>query len=240
MPIPPRLRSASRIVVLAIALVTTYVVFAAVAMRIALRSRDVTVPDVAGRTVADASHLLSARGLTLKVDPTRHTDPKVAAGLIVAQNPEEGTTTRLDRSVRVWVSAGAHLNVIPDLVGQTERSAQTRIAEDGLTLTRESTIRSETYPAGMVIAQVPAPRTSGSSVELLVNRGRQEITYLMPDLIGLDGAQAASYLRAHGFRVAVVAQQPYPGVAPGVVLRQNPEAGFQISPGEAISIEVSR
>ena len=30
------------------------------------------------------------------------------------------------------------------------------------------------------------------------------------------------------------------GVAAGIVLRQNPQAGFQIAPGEPISIEVSR
>jgi beta-lactam-binding protein with PASTA domain len=29
-------------------------------------------------------------------------------------------------------------------------------------------------------------------------------------------------------------------VPSGVILRQNPQAGFQIAPGEAISIEVSR
>jgi beta-lactam-binding protein with PASTA domain len=47
-------------------------------------------------------------------------------------------------------------------------------------------------------------------------------------------------LRSRGFRVAVVGDQPYPGVPAGVVLRQQPQAGFQISPGEPISLEVSR
>ena len=51
---------------------------------------------------------------------------------------------------------------------------------------------------------------------------------------------AADLLRARGFRVAVVGDHPYPGVPAGVILRQNPQAGFQIAPGEAISIEVSR
>jgi beta-lactam-binding protein with PASTA domain len=62
----------------------------------------------------------------------------------------------------------------------------------------------------------------------------------MPDLIGVNGDRAAEILRAHGFRVAVVGSTPYPGVAAGVVLRQNPQAGFQIGPGEPISLEVSR
>ena len=62
----------------------------------------------------------------------------------------------------------------------------------------------------------------------------------MPDLIGVNGDRAADLLRARGFRVAVVGDHPYPGVPAGIVLRQNPQAGFQISPGEPISLEVSR
>ena len=62
----------------------------------------------------------------------------------------------------------------------------------------------------------------------------------MPDLIGVNGDRAAEILRTHGFRVALVGSTPYPGVAAGVVLRQNPQAGFQIGPAEPVSIEVSR
>ena len=38
----------------------------------------------------------------------------------------------------------------------------------------------------------------------------------------------------------IVGQQPYPGVPPGTVVRQQPAGGFQVGPAEAISIEVSR
>jgi beta-lactam-binding protein with PASTA domain len=62
----------------------------------------------------------------------------------------------------------------------------------------------------------------------------------MPDLIGVDGERATLVLRSRGFRVAVVASAPYPGVPSGIVLRQNPQAGFQIASGEPISIEVSQ
>jgi serine/threonine-protein kinase len=78
------------------------------------------------------------------------------------------------------------------------------------------------------------------TISLLVNRGERGATYVMPDLIGVNGDRAADVLRTRGFRVSVVGDHPYPGVPGGVVLRQNPQAGFQIAPGEAISIEVSR
>ena len=90
-----------------------------------------------------------------------------------------------------------------------------------------------------MIAQEP-PARSGAQVTLLVNRGGRGASYVMPDLIGVNGDRAAEILRARGFRVAVVGSNPYPGVAAGVVLRQSPQAGFQIGPGEPISLEVSR
>ena len=77
-------------------------------------------------------------------------------------------------------------------------------------------------------------------VALLISRPEAGAGYVMPDLIGVNGDRAAEILRRQGFRVAVVGSMPYPGVAAGVVLRQNPQAGFEIAPGEPISIEVSR
>ena len=101
-------------------------------------------------------------------------------------------------------------------------------------------IRSHDYPTEAVVAQEPAPQVAGDRVALLVNRGERAATYVMPDLIGVDGERAAEFLRRRGFRVAVTGAQPYPGVPAGVVLRQTPAGGFQIAPGQAIALEVSR
>jgi serine/threonine-protein kinase len=101
-------------------------------------------------------------------------------------------------------------------------------------------IRSPDFPADVVIAQTPPADSAAGRVALLVNRGERGASYVMPDLIGVDGDRAADILRSDGFRVAVVGSNPYPGVAAGVVIRQNPAAGFRIAPGEPISLEVSR
>jgi beta-lactam-binding protein with PASTA domain len=92
----------------------------------------------------------------------------------------------------------------------------------------------------VIVAQTPPAKTGADRVALLVNRGERGATYVMPDLIGANGDRAAEILRARGFRVAVVGSTPYPGVAAGIVIRQSPQAGFQIGPGEPISLEVSR
>ena len=72
------------------ALVATYVLFAAASMRIALRAREVQVPNLANRTANDATAAAADLGLTLKVDETRRPDPKIAPGRVVAQDPPRG------------------------------------------------------------------------------------------------------------------------------------------------------
>jgi eukaryotic-like serine/threonine-protein kinase len=240
MALKTRVWSAGKLVLLAGALVATYLIFAAAAMRIALRTREVQVPDFTNRTANEASAIAGDLGLAMKIDESRRPDAKIPAGRVLAQEPSAGSIARRQRSVRVWLSAGQRATTIPLLVGETERTAQLRLAQDGLTLADLSEIRSHTFAQDVVVAQTPPAKTAGDKVALLVNRGERGASYVMPDLIGVNGDHAAEILRNRGFRVAVVGSTPYPGVAAGVVIRQNPQAGFQIGPGEPISLEVSR
>lgn len=218
----------------------TYVVSFGTAMRLALKTRDVRVPELQGRTVNQASTALSDLGLPLKVEEVRRPDPTVAAGLILTQEPVAGSTARRPRSVRVWLSSGPTVSKVPAVVGLTERTAQLRLEAEGVGIRDMAVVRSSGFPTGVVLAQSPAPGAAADTVAVLVNRGAQGLTYVMPDLIGVNAGQAAAVLRARGFRVALVAEHPYPGVPPGIVLRQAPLGGFQIAPGDAISLEVSR
>lgn len=240
MALRTRVWGAGKLVLILGGLLLTYVLFAAAAMRVALRTRDVGVPALTGKSVNDATALLADVGLNLRVEEGLRPDPKVPTGQILAQDPQAGASTRRERSVKVWVSSGPRATIVPALLGESERTAQLRLQQDGLELAGISEIRSGEYPPDAVIAQTPPPTSNAPRVALLVNRAERGATYVMPDLIGVNGDRAADLLRARAFRVAVVGDHPYPGVPAGIVLRQNPQAGFQIAPGEPISLEVSR
>jgi serine/threonine-protein kinase len=240
MALRTRVWSAGKLLLLVGGLVLTYVLFAAASMRVALKLREVEVPPLTGKTVNDASTVLADYGLNLKVEEGRRVDAKVPAGQILAQEPPSGARTRRERSVRVWVSAGPRSSIVPQLVGDSDRTAQMRVQQDGFAVKTLAEIRSAEYPAGSVVAQNPPAKSKSEEVSMLVNRGERGATYVMPDLIGVNGDRAAELLRSRGFRVAVVSEQPYPGVPAGIVLRQSPQGGFQIAAGEAISLEVSR
>ena len=229
MPFRTRVWSLGKLFLLLGALAATFLLFAGIAMRSALRAREVDVPALVGRSVNEASLELASRDLSLRIESMPRTDEKVPAGRIVQQDPPPSVQTRRQRSVRVWISAGPRAMTVPQLVGQTERTAQIRIDQEGLEVGTISEFRSPDYPADAV-----AP-----AVSLLLNRGEQATTYVMPDLIGMDGERAAQALRSKGFRVSIVGSQPYPGVPAGTVVRQQPAGGFQVAPADPISLEVS-
>jgi beta-lactam-binding protein with PASTA domain len=240
MALSTRVWGAGKRLLLAGALVLTYFLFAAAAMRLALKTRDVVVPPLGGKTVAEAGAALVAAGLNLRVEEAKRGDSPLPAGQIVSQDPQAGVKTRRERSVKVWVSAGPRSASVPALLGESERAAELRARQDGLQVASIAEVRSGDYTPDTIIAQNPPPKTSGARVALLLNRRESSGTYVMPDLIGVNGDRAADLLRGRGFRVSVVGDHPYPGVPAGIVLRQSPQGGFQIGMSDPISLEVSR
>ena len=249
-PTPPRAGSAWRRGTARIALAVlvvgaaglTFGLFGVAGLQVALRLREVDVPDLSGQTLMDATATLTAAGLAVRVEPLSRIHPTIPAGHVADQDPVAGLVTRSARSVKVWLSSGQSAGAVPSLIGQSERGARARLQEDALGLRGVSEIRSGRYASDAVVAQEPPPLGAATTVSVLINRGERGATYVMPDLIGVYGSSAAEVLRARGFRVTVTADYPYPDprVGAGIVLRQFPLTGFQIAHGEAISLEVSR
>src|SRR3954464_5588522 len=147
MALKTRVWSAGKLLLLLGGLLATYMLFAAASMRVALRTREVMVPDFTNRTANEANAIAADLGLALKVDETRRPDAKIAAGRVLGQDLPPGATARPQRPLRVWLSAGQRATTMPPLVGETERAAQLRLAQDGLTLVAVSEIRSHDLPS---------------------------------------------------------------------------------------------
>jgi serine/threonine-protein kinase len=240
MQLRPKVWRAGKLLVIVGGLVVTFIVFAAIAMRVAVRALEVRVPDLIGQPVDKARAVASELGLVARIDEGQRPDASVPAGHVLSQDPPPGATARRQRSIRLLVSSGPRIVVAPNLIGESERAVQFRLSQEDLTAASIAEIRDRDYPPDVVIAQDPPPNARTAEVRLLVNRGEDRASYVMPDLIGVAGAQAADLLRSRGFRVSIVAQQSAPGIPPGVVIRQTPAGGYQVHPGDAISIEVSR
>jgi beta-lactam-binding protein with PASTA domain len=234
-----RVWSAGGIVLLGVALLVTFGAFFLTGMRVANRAREVKVPSLQGLSMADANRALAEVGLGLKVE-MRRADPKVPADHVLAQDPPPGTVLRRQRPVRVRISDGQRDPAVPSVVGMVERTAEVVLAQEKIEIGDRAEIRSRAMETGAVVSQDPPAKASAAKVSLLVNRGEEAAAYVMPDVIGALSARVVDILRRHGFRVTVAAEVPYPGIAPGIVVRQSPQAGFRIGYGEAVQLEISR
>lgn len=222
------------------ALGLTYGVFFLAAMRVATRAREVSVPNLQGQSVTDASTALTQIGLSIRVDEVRRPDAKVAAGLILSQDPEPGAILRRQRSVRVRLSDGQRDPVVPGVVGNPERTAEATLAGERVTIAGRAEVRTAEYAPGVVVSQSPPATQRSPTVTLLVNRRDDTETFVMPDLIGTLADRSIALLRAQNFRVTVSAEVPYPGLPIGVVVKQSPLPGYRVTSVQPISLEVSK
>jgi serine/threonine-protein kinase len=227
---------------LGIALLVTAGLSALTTMRLVLKSQEVVVPALVGRTMPEAGTLASRHKLQIKVEGRRN-DPKVPPDRIVEQEPPAGSGLKTQRSIRVWVSLGPRKLVVPQVVGESIRSGRLALDQAQVPVGRivETNDASE---EGTVLLQQPPPgetETLGpDGASLLVSLGPHHRDVVMPDLIGRPASIVLETLQAVGLKVADVRYRQYPGVAPGLVLRQLPLAGHRVSPQSSITLDVSQ
>jgi serine/threonine-protein kinase len=218
----------------------TYLVFLFASLKVAVTAREVTVPDLRGQSLAAATDLADRMGLTMVVDPLKRPDESMPPDHVISQEPTAGTVIRRQRPIRVRLSEAVGAAIVPAVTGESERAAQIRLTQDRVSVSQVAEIFSTSYNPGVIIAQDPPATSEATSVALLVNRGEASMTYVMPDLIGTSGTRVADLLRRRLFRVTILGEVPYPDLPAGTVVRQTPQAGFQIAPGDPITLEVSR
>ena len=235
-----RVWSVGRFFVLVAALSLTFGAFFLAGLRVTTRAREVKIPNLAGKSVTEARALLNEFGLVLRVDDQRRPDKTVPADHVLSQEPAPGETVRRQRAIRVRLSDGTRAPVLPSLVGIPERTAEITVSGDRVTIGYRAEIKSPDYAYGSIVAQDPPAQQRADQVNLLVNRGSDSQAFVVPDLIGTLGSRSADVLRGLKFRIAVTSEVPYPGLPPGIVVRQTPQPGFRIESGQAITLEVSR
>ena len=239
-PVRKRVWNLGRLLILMAALGATYAVFFLAAMRVTSRARDVEVPNLHGKSLEEARSLLAQRGLTVRLEDARRPDKTVPADHVLSQEPAAGQIVRRQRPIRVRLSDGLRAGVLSSLADLPERTAEVTLEGDRVAVGYKAEIRSVNYKPGVVVSQDPPAKQRAETVNLLINRSDGSQSFVVPDLIGTLGIRSADVLRGFGFRVAVAGEVPYPGLPPGIVVRQTPQPGFQIGASETITLEVSK
>lgn len=239
------MRAFFRIILLGLVLVLVAMASALTAMRIAIHGREVIVPKMVGLTPSQAERLALQNGLLIDIE-NRFYSTEVAEGRILSQSPEPGTKVRRGWHVRLAQSLGTQHVVIPDLVGDSTRSAEINLRRRGLEPGTMAYAEIPDVPPEQVVAQSPPPAAEGVAspkVNLLFASPSQPQAYVMPSLVGRPIAEAIRSLQSAGLKtgaVHTVASDPQTTVASGVVLKQSIAAGQKVVAGTEIDFEVSK
>jgi eukaryotic-like serine/threonine-protein kinase len=245
-----------RFVFLALILLVVALVSALTAMRFAIHGREVAVPDLVGRTPAEARRIAELNGFQFEVE-RQYYSPKIPAGLVLSQLPPAGTQIRRGWQIRVAESLGPQRVDIPNVIGQSERAAEINILRRGLDIGAVAQVELAGVPVDQVIAQIPSPSASSIAapkISLLAAQAQEPQAFVMPSFIGQTVSAATAALKDAGLRMGnlTIAAPPLtgPSVPPqasapppqpspaSIIVSQNPPPGGEVLAGSAINFEV--
>ena len=130
----------------------------------------VTVPNVRGQTEEDAIAILEDAGF--EVDVVDTPSDTVDEGIVISQDPAEGSEATPGDTVTISVSTGPSETPMPSVIGEDADAAQSQLeSELGLNVTQVEAEEDCGQPPGTVCDQDPGegtPVSSGDSVTLFV------------------------------------------------------------------------
>jgi serine/threonine-protein kinase len=142
------------------------------AITVAIAEAVPVVPDLSGKSQAEATALLEPLGYKLQISGTSP-HATIETGLVVSQEPVSGESPAGEGPILVRLSAGPSEVEVPKVAGFTINNAKKLLAEAGLEAEVQWTARAETMEY-LVLQQTPKPGEkleAGSKVRLVVNSG---------------------------------------------------------------------
>jgi serine/threonine-protein kinase len=228
-----------RVMLLVFILAAAAFLSAVTAMRFAIQGREVSMPNLVGKSSADALAIVEGRGLQLKVVDRVYSD--LPANAVARQSPPEGERMKVGQNAHVVLSLGPQNVVTPSLVGESLRVARIQLLEVGLQLGEVTAYAAPAALSDTILQQTPLPGTRAASprVDLLVAQGEPSASYVMPWLVGLSLPEADHLLGTGGFKLSKTTLAPSPQWPKGTVTEQIPEPGTKITSDSDIELVVA-
>jgi beta-lactam-binding protein with PASTA domain len=201
-----------------------------------------SIPDLRGITLEEAERRAHDLGLRVAAEEPGVFSSTSAPGQVAAQEPYPGFHVKTGATVRVRLSLGSERATVPDLRGQSLQAAQQVMEQLGLRVGRRARLRCQLEGEG-ILATEPAAGSEvppATEVAVLVNVTPARQVWVMPSLIQRPLAQVRAFCQDNRLRLGQVHEVAYPGLLSGLVLRQYPAAGSQLSRSDIITLWVSR
>lgn len=195
----------------------------------------VEVPNIEGRSLTDARESLESKGLLLKVESETY-DLGVSAGRIISQDVQPGSNVMGEVEVKVVVSKGPEVRLIPSVTGDTMENAKKLFLKEKLTVEKVIRVHSDTVAEDTIIAQKPLPEEwTGQGITLVASAGPYDVIYYSPFFQGMLKEDALLLASELGLNVELKET-----TGSHIVIRQKPAPGMRVKKGETVSLTLGR
>ncbi len=209
----------------------------------ALTKKSFVVPDLTGVAEAEARNSIATNGWELIIRAERTND--VEFGFVIRTEPAAGESLKQGDALIIYVSEGAPLGVLVEVVGDSREVAFEKLTAQGLTVsaTEDS---SDTVPIGNVISWSVAKQPSlvagdqvlqGTVINLVVSNG--PALRAVPLIVGLNLEQATAVAAELGLVLGGSADSFSNDAAAGLVGAQSPPPGEMVPKDSTIVYSIS-
>ena len=168
----------------------------------------------------------------------------VQPGVVMAQEPAEGTKVQSGSKVVLTVSASADDISVPNIYSYNESQAKQALENAKITNYKFLSVSSENVEEGKIVYTDPKAGTIISSedeVTVYISTGPSTTVLKelkMPDVFGLSQSGARAFLEKYGFKnVSFITQDSE--IAKDTVISQSPAAGETIAENDSIKLVIS-
>ena len=197
--------------------------------------------DVINRNLNDAIKLLKSENYRYEVSDTLYTN-KFSLGTIIDQYPKPNTRVKSGRTVRLKIAHPEKSVAIPNLIGQSRRSAELELNQMGLLIDTVYTEYNPEYPNGTIAWQYPKAgdrRKKGMGIQITVSKGMPPNFFQVPNLIGLSINQAKDLIFKSRLKVGKISYHQDQDLVPYTVLDQSIKDGTVLDVSATINLVVS-
>lgn len=198
-----------------------------------LLPKDVTVPNVVGKSFEEASSELTGKKLKVEDEMQVGDQPE---NTVVKQEPEEGAKLKKGDTVKIVYEAP--FVAVPSLVGMEQSAALALLTEQKIDVRSITEQREDPNKAGKVVSQsVPAgeKKRQGDEIDLVVEAAMVRI----PKVTTMKAKDAMAELDRVGlkYEISTVTQDASKA---GTIVAQKPEPPALVQRGEVITLTAER
>ena len=223
----------------AVGLVAALIIASTVVLQVRSRTgQQLHVPDIAGKSLADAIAELQSDGFAIRTRPTP--DNVVPTDHVVGTEPDANTNVAAQSEVTLDVSTGPARRAVPDVMNLSYPDATAKLGSAEFTRNRLEYQESSAQLKDKVLQTVPpSGQVMPVTTEITIVVGSGPRMRQIPNVIGQTTNGATRNLNAVGFPTILTA--PADSMLPaGQVLSTDPSAGATRAVDTPITLTVSK